>query len=407
MIGAGQEAEPRILVLDDEPFMLKVIVRTLTTLGFSRIEGCDSGAKALERIGDPDAPPDIILCDLNMPVMDGLAFIRNLVDLSFAGSIVLISGEDERTLQTAEALVRAHGIAMLGHLRKPLKPAALAEVLGRWRAQGREKGAGQQKVYDAAALEAALSNDELTLHYQPKVAVASGQVVGVEALARWQHPADGLVLPEQFIGVAEESGLIDTLTRQMLTKALKQARSWRDGGLPLTMAVNLSMDNLASVGFADFVSQETAQAGLAPQDLVLELTESRLIKDMRAPLEVLVRLRMKRFHISIDDFGTGHSSLTQLRDLPFSELKIDRGFVRGAWSNDTKRVIYDASCRLARELDMEIVAEGVETREDWQFVRNTACGLAQGYFIAKPMGAADLPAWMESWKARLADLGIG
>jgi len=406
MNGSGQtqaesEAKPRILVLDDEPFMLKLIVRTLTNLGFSQVGGCDSGMRALEDIRQPEGSPDVILCDLNMPEMDGLAFIRNLVDLDFAGSVVLVSGEDERMLQSAEALVRAHGIAMLGHLRKPVQPAALTSLLKDWRSNGRKSGKGPRKIYDAAALEAALLHDQIFLHYQPKVVVATGEVVGVEALARWQHPLDGLVMPDQFIGVAEESGLIDTFTRQIVIKALGQGRLWRESGLPLKVSVNLSTDNLVSVGFADFILRETAQAGLTPRDVVLEVTESRLIKDLRAPLEILARLRMKRFHISIDDFGTGHSSLTQLRDLPFDELKIDRGFVHGAWNNETKRVIYDASCRIARELNMEIVAEGVETQEDWQFLRKTACGLAQGYYIAKPMPALHLPAWVEAWGSRV------
>ena len=401
---AKGDAMPAILVLDDEPFMLKLIIRTLSNLGYLRVGGCDNGLAALDRIRVPGDTPDVILCDLNMPEMDGMAFVRNLVGQRFAGSMILISGEDERMLQTAEALVRAHGITMLGHLRKPVQPAALTDLLSRWSPKVCETQRAQRKMYGADDFRAALAGDQIHMHYQPKVSVISGQVVGVEALARWWHPEDGLVMPDQFIGVAEENGLIDELTKQALTKALDQARRWREEGLPLKVAVNLSTDNLTSVGFADFVCREAERAGVAPQDVVLELTESRLIKDLRAPLEVLARLRMKRFHISIDDFGTGHSSLAQLRDLPFSELKIDRGFVHGAWNNDTKRVIYDASCGLARQLGMDIVAEGVETQEDWRFLRETNCGLAQGYFIAKPMEASALPGWLPTWKARLAEL---
>jgi len=401
---AKRDAEPLILVLDDEPFMLKLIVRTLSHLGYARVEGYENGVAALDRIRSPDGPPDIVLCDLNMPEMDGLAFVRNLVELRFLGSVILVSGEDERMLQTAEALVRAHGVALLGHVRKPVQPDELTVLLGRWRAQADDAARDQRKVYSIDALRRALTDDEIILHYQPKVSVTSGQVIGVEALARWLHPWDGLVMPAQFIAAAEESGLIDALTRQVLSKALDQARAWRENGLRLSMAVNLSTDNLASLDFADFVAREADRAGVAPQDLVLEVTETRLIRDLRTPLEVLVRLRMKRFHISIDDFGTGHSSLAQLRDLPFNELKIDHGFVHGAWNNDTKRAIYEASCGLARQLGMEIVAEGVEDRDDWMFLRGTSCDYAQGYFIAKAMAADDLPAWINVWKSRVADL---
>ena len=175
-----------------------------------------------------------------------------------------------------------------------------------------------------------------------------------------KHPADGLVLPEQLISVAEAHGLIDALTHVVLAEAIAQAKAWREAGLQLRIAVNVSMDNLASVAFADQVSREAASAGVPPQDIVLELTESRLMLDQRAPLESLTRLRMKRFRLSIDDFGTGHSSLTQLGEIPFDELKIDRSFVHGALHDATRQAIYGASLGLGRQLHMEVVAEGVE-----------------------------------------------
>jgi EAL domain-containing protein (putative c-di-GMP-specific phosphodiesterase class I) len=161
------------------------------------------------------------------------------------------------------------------------------------------------------------------------------------------------------------------------------------------------MHNLSSIAFADFVAGEAIAAGVVPQDIVLEMTESSLIRDQRAPLEVLIRLRLKRFRLSIDDFGTGHSSLTQLCDIPFDELKIDRSIVHGAWRDGTLRVMYDASLRLGKQLGEQVIAEGVEDRDDWDSVRSTKCDPAQGYFIAYPMPAADLAGWIESWKGRL------
>jgi EAL domain-containing protein (putative c-di-GMP-specific phosphodiesterase class I) len=240
-------------------------------------------------------------------------------------------------------------------------------------------------------------------YYQPKVLVATGEVKGVEALVRWRHPVDGMVYPDQFIGVAEEHGLIHDLTRAVLGEALIQARLWRDRGMALRMAVNVSMDDLASLDFPELVAGQAAIAGVAPEDVVLEVTESRLMKDLKTPLEVLARLRLKRFSLSIDDFGTGHSSLAQLRNFPFDELKVDRGFVHGACRDKTLRAIFDASLGLATNLGMDIVAEGVEDRDDWDFLRRTGCRLAQGYFIARPMPADDLPAWLRAWEARFQD----
>ncbi len=391
----------RILVLDDESFMLKLIGRVLANLGFSQVKSFDSGRAALESFDRPNDPPDLILLDLNMPEMDGIEFVRHLVERLYNGSLILISGEDERMLLTAVKLVRAHQLSVLGHLHKPVKPEALSALLDNWKPPSPGNPRAANKVYGADAVRNAINNNELVNYYQPKVLVTTGRVVGVETLVRWRHPVDGMVLPDQFIGMAEKYGLIDDLTRVVMTGALAQTKIWQDAGLALRVAVNVSMDNLASLGFPDFLAGLTANAGVSPQEVVLEVTESRLMPDLRAPLEILTRLRLKRFQLSIDDFGTGHSSLSQLRDIPFDELKIDRGFVHGACSNERVRAIYNASLSLARQLGMEIVAEGVEDRDDWDYLRQTGCDLAQGYFIAKPMPAADLPAWMDAWQERL------
>ncbi|TFD81120.1 EAL domain-containing protein [Cryobacterium sp. Sr8] len=389
-----------ILTLDDETFMLKLLARMLAKLGFTEVTACDNGAEALERVAAP-LPPDLILLDLNMPGMDGIEFVRKLVDQGYTGSVILVSGEDERILKSTVHLIQAHRITVLGHLSKPVSLARLAAMTDRWRPA--EAPHAAKKTYGAAELGAAIANGELTNYYQPKVDVASGDVVGVETLVRWRHPVDGLVFPDQFIGTAEEDGLIDELTRVVLTGALDQARAWRRAGLHLRVAVNLSMVSFSSVAFADFVAGAAAAAEVAPQDIVLELTESRLMLDQRAPLEILTRLRMKRFRLSIDDFGTGHSSLSQLRDFPFDELKIDRSFVHGASRDTTSRAMYAASLSLGKQLGMEVVAEGVEDRDDWDLVRNTKCDLAQGYFIARPMPAADLAGWIPTWQERVRE----
>ena len=385
-------------MLDDESFMHKLLAHILTGLGFTSVVTCDNGVAALERVDAHENAPNLILLDLNMPQMDGIEFVRKLVEHNYTGSLILVSGEDERVLQMAEKLIKAHQIAILGHLRKPVSLAGLSALVDKWRPAGAHRAA--TKTFGADELRKAIVNDELLNYYQPKVAVATGAVVGVETLVRWRHPVAGLVSPDQFIGVAEEHGLIDGLTRVVLIGAMAQSKAWQQAGLHLSVAINISMDSLSLVAFADFVAEAAAAAGVAPQDIVLELTESCLMLDQRAALEILARLRLKRFRLSIDDFGTGHSSLTQLRDIPFDELKIDRSFVHGAWRDETALAIYNASLGLGKQLAMEVVAEGVEDREDWDLVRATKCNVAQGDFIARPMPAADLPGWIDSWKGR-------
>lgn len=395
------KATIKILILDDEPFMLKLLARMLANQGFVHVVCCNNGKDALARLNVESTRPDLILLDLNMPEMDGIEFIRYLVERQFTGSLILVSGEDERMLKTTERLVQAHKIAVLGYLQKPVTPDALLAMLTQWSPPSKAAPAKPRKTYSSDDIRLAIVKGELVNYYQPKVSVATGTVIGVETLVRWQHATDGLVFPNQFITVAESSGLINELTRLVLLNAFNQAKRWQQSGVDLRVAVNVSMDNLASLDFQDLVVDLATQVGIPPNKIVLEVTESQLMRDIRVSLEILTRLRLKRFHLSIDDFGTGHSSLAQLRDIPFDELKIDQGFVHQAWRDDTLRVIYDASLALAKQLNMESVAEGVEDRQDWDFLRQTGCDLAQGNFISKPLLASEFDDWISYWQQRV------
>jgi len=395
----------KILILDDDTFMLKLLTRMLTKQGYTTVSACDNGRDALKRIDNADTCPDLILLDLNMPDMDGIEFVRYLVDRNYHGNLVLVSGEDERMLKTAEKLVHAHKIPMLGYLHKPVNPEKLSEILQKWEPySATNQQQSDKKIYSAAEIQSAISNHELVNYYQPKVSVATGDVIGVETLVRWHHPEDGLILPDRFIHIAEQYGLINDLTGLVLRQALAQAKIWHRSGQVLRVAINVSMDNLTSLDFQDLVVKLVTENGLPPQKITLEVTESQLMgSDTRIPLEILTRLRLKRFHLSIDDFGTGHSSMAQLRDIPFSELKIDQGFVHRAWMDDTLRAIYDASLSMAKQLGMEVVAEGVEDRNDWELLRQTGCDYAQGNFVSVPLLPADFSQWMEEWQSRVRD----
>jgi EAL domain-containing protein (putative c-di-GMP-specific phosphodiesterase class I) len=250
----------------------------------------------------------------------------------------------------------------------------------------------------------AITHREFVNYYQPQVELTTGAVIGVESLIRWRRGEQGIVGPGHFIGVAESSGLIDEITRYVMIEALTQRRAWQDMGLKLAISVNVSMDDLAHLDFPEFLAFETARAGVAPSEVVLEVTESRLMKDPMAVLDVLTRLRLKRFRLSIDDFGTGYSSLAQLRDIAFDELKVDLSFVHGASHDSKMQAIVEGSCRMANQLGMTIVAEGVEDRDDWDFVRRAHCDVAQGYFIGKPMTPMDLPSWIDEWNRRVPEL---
>ncbi len=396
----AENTEIRILVLDDELFMLKLHAQMLANLGFASVSTSQSGHDALARMDEDKEAPDLILLDLSMPAMDGLEFIRRLVDRKFEGRLILVSGEDERVLRTVEKLAEAHHIRVLGHLSKPVQEDKLAILLRRWRPASGTFEIAWKKVYSEEAVSQAIEGEQLTVHYEPQVLVNTGEFTGVEALVRWRHPKDGMVVPQQFVGVAESSGLIHKLTRFVFSRAMSQLAAWREAGLHSKMAVNVSIDALSSLDFADFANEQANIWGVSPKDVTIEVTESRLMQDLRAPLEVLTRLHLMRFQLSIDDFGTGYSSLSQLQDIPFSELKIDRSFVHRGTSDKTVRTMYNTCLGLARQLKMSTVAEGVEDRHDWEFVRASDCEIAQGYFVGRAMPPEAMPGWAAKWSKR-------
>ncbi len=393
----------RILVVDDDPFICRLMNRQLQTLGFTQIELCERARTALERLEREPNTADLIFCDLQMPEMDGVEFIRHLVGVGYRGVLVLVSGEDERILQSAERLARAHQLRVAGTLYKPVSSKQLQHLLEAL-PNPRQERTAPAASYGADELAHGIAAGQLVNHYQPKVDLRSGAVIGVETLVRWQHPEDGLVYPDRFIAAAEDHGLIDALTRTVLRRALRDARSWQLQGRALQLAVNVSMDNLVRLDFPEFVEQEALAAGMAPGMLILEVTESHLMKNRQAALDILTRLRLKRIGLSVDDFGTGHSSLVQLRDIPFTELKIDRSFVHGAWRDSALSAILGSSLDMARKLGMKTVAEGVEDRDDWNHLCAAGCDVAQGWFIARAMPAEQLIGWLDDRQANPAAL---
>ena len=394
----------QILLIDDDPFALKLLARQLALEGFAEVTSCQQAQQALDILEARPESIDLVFCDLQMPDIDGVEVVRHLARIGYRGSLVLVSGEDGRVVQTVQRLARAHDVEMLGILSKPVEREALHQLLSAQAARRVVLPFAPRRVFAPEELRKAIAGGQLINHYQPKVELSSGRVVGVEALVRWQHPQAGLVSPDQFIGIAEEHGLIDALTREVLTVALTQARHWQEQGLDLKLAVNVSMDNLATLDFPDEVARLVHEAGVLPTRLILEVTESRLMKDVRAPLDILTRLRLKHIGLSIDDFGTGHSSLAQLRDIPFDELKLDRSFVNGADKDPALCAIVQSTLAMARQLGMQSVGEGVEDQADWDFLHAMRCDVAQGYFIARPMPGASLPAWIKAWAPRGVEL---
>ena len=243
-------------------------------------------------------------------------------------------------------------------------------------------------------LRQALDNDSFELHYQPKASLRDGAVEGVEALVRWHHPGRGIVPPDEFIPLAEQTGVIKPLTAWVLDHALAQCRAWCDSGLDLTVAVNLSVRNLLDIHLPEAIGELLRKHELPPAKLELEITESSIVADQVRALDVLGRLDEMGIGLSVDDFGTGYSSLAYLKDLPVRELKIDRKFVNNMTEDGDDAFIVRSTIDLGRNLGLRVVAEGVETQAVWDQLAELGCDTAQGYFLSRPLPAADLTGWL-------------
>jgi len=382
-----------ILLVDDSAFARSVGNRVLRNAGIESIQEAASGRIAIDLLAQFGETVDVVFCDLMMPDMDGVEMIRHIAALPVQPALVFLSVANAALLNTAEDTARARGLRVLGIIQKPLTPDAVRRVLGRIDDQ---PGPVESRsvVVTPADLEVALEKEQIVLHFQPKVSLTAGSVVGFEALARWQHPDKGMIPPTVFIGVAEQCGKIGALTDRVTKLALRQCADWMHAGMSTRVSVNLSAYTLVNLDLPDRLVKEAERFGVHPRQLILEITESGLFHDTADTLEILARLHMKGFPLSIDDFGTGYSSMEQLRRIPFAEMKIDRAFVNGAADSAKARAILESSAALGRSLQMSVVAEGVETREDWSAVRTAGVDLVQGYFVAKPMAADQIPAWL-------------
>jgi len=392
------EIDLTVLVVDDDFIMHRVTTTILNDQGIKKVFNALSGPKALEIIVENPDDIELIICDLNMPGMDGVEFMRHLADRHYSNSLILTSGEDIRILKTVEKLAIEHELHVLGVMEKPVTPAKLNEML---EAFDRIKSEGTMIMAEPCSLEElveALNNDEFDVYFQPKIDLKSRRVTGLEALVRWNHPVKGLIRPDTFISMAEENNLIGQLTQIVCKKSIRYATELQAVKSDINIAINISVDALKNLEWPDVMAGLVENAGLEHSRITFEITESRLMENISVALDILSRLSLKRFKLSIDDFGTGYSSMEQLQRIPFSELKIDRAFVNGASEDTSARAILESSVLLAKKLNMKVVAEGVETQKDWNLLESLEVDQVQGYFISRPLPFEKLVDWLKNWQ---------
>lgn len=396
-----------LLVVDDSIVQRRHAVALSRSLGIDLVYEAGNGIEALELLAMLVLPPGAIIVDLEMPGMDGIELVQRLHERHPDVPVIVASSRESALIDSVENMGRILGLHVLAGLQKPLTAAALVEAFGRRDLlPGAVAGdaTARREPPGVAELQRAIELGEIVAHYQPKVDVRTGIVRGVEVLARWQHPERGMVYPDHFIPLAEQEGLILPLTLSVTAQALAQAAAWNARGLRLSMAVNLSARLLDAPDLVQRIASLLGRHDVPASQLIIEITESSVVDYFGNALGALARLRLMGCGLSIDDYGTGFSSMQQLARIPFTELKIDRSFVHGAHRKRNLCVILESALDMARRLGLVSVAEGIETLEDWRMLQEFGCTVGQGYLIGRPMPAGDFPGWMKKHQAELPRL---
>jgi EAL domain-containing protein (putative c-di-GMP-specific phosphodiesterase class I)/ActR/RegA family two-component response regulator len=390
-VATRSDAVRRLLVVDDEPVQCLIVTRAMTAFGFAA-DTAGSLDEAIDLLAHQDY--DAVVLDLSLGAQEGISLLRVIAESPADPVVIFITRRDERVRAASVRLAAELGLRVAGALAKPCGPAALRSLFERappHRARHPQQHPAPPTIDE---LRDALNRQQIVTTYQPKVSLVDGEVVSVEALARWRHPPRRPVPPEIFIPLAEQSGLIMSLTRRVLADALAACQRWRRHHPACSVAVNVSPLVLANPDLPEEIESLLLHHCLSPSALIAEITETTFIANPVLAMELLTRLRIKGIGLSLDDFGTGYSSLLSLLRLPFTELKIDRSFVASCETDPEAWKIIRATISLARELGLCVVAEGVETATVADRLRSAGCQVGQGWCFGYPMSEPALRTWM-------------
>ncbi|WP_432444002.1 EAL domain-containing response regulator [Pseudomonas syringae] len=397
----------KVLILEDHPFQLMALHQMLNANQVFDVLAADSVEVARLSL-QSRGPVDIAICDLQMEGPDGLELIRFMAENGLARALIIVSCSAACVLEGVAQLALAQGLNVLGYMQKPASAGALYELLeayGPGRSDCIEQAASGSTFSALCAIElfdptgsgpidvASIAEQWIT-YFQPKVSL-QGELLGAEALVRWQHPVYGLLAPGRFIEAIEAEGLTVALTWRVLDQALQfSAQAMREQGEALSVAVNIDPHVLQQLDFAEQITQALARHGVPATALTLEILEQDAARPETWQLEGLLRLCMQGCKLSIDDFGMGASNIDRLLQLPFSELKIPTEFVRGMADDARKSAVVAGALLMAQRLSMSVVVEGVETIEDVHSLLALGDPAIQGYFIARPMSASAFMRWV-------------
>ncbi|AKQ55623.1 EAL domain-containing response regulator [Bordetella hinzii] len=389
--------QPAVLVIEDHPVQRLVIVRALEMLGYTRILQAPEGYEALEQLKRHGAA-DIVICDVRTPGMDGTQFLREASQRNLVKSVILSSDVSSDLTAAILHMASLSGIQVLGDLGKPLKLSRLESLLRRYEADA-AAAPGHAEAPDheppsAEEIRRGLDRGEFIPYYQPKFDVRTLQPAGAEVLARWNHPDRGLLSPSYFIEAVKHCDELDRMTWALADQAMAQTARSVLMGRGASLALNVETCQLGSAQLMTDLIAALERHALPATALTIEVTETGLLSVQAATLETLVRLRLLGCTVSIDDFGTGFSSMERLCNLPFNQLKIDASFVRRLPGDARSESVIAATLSLAESLGITVVAEGIETPDQRNALLDMRCALGQGYWYARPMSGDEYESWL-------------
>lgn len=378
----------RLLIIDDEPQIAEFVRDVAERNGYAAASA--DSFEAFRRLYS-EFVPNVIVVDLQMPGADGVELLRYMASQGCRARIIIISGMDQKVLASTRRLGREYGLDIVATLQKPIMLKELTRIL-----------ANQDSAPEltAADLRDALELGQIVLRYQPKIELAGAgapKPAAAEALVHWQHPEHGLLQPDCVVTLASASGLIGGLTDYVLRTAIEQMKQWQDAGARIAVSVNLPPDLIDDLEFPDRLANLLRQFDVPASQLCIEITERGAMKHVGRTMDILTRLRLKGIGLSIDDFGTGSSSLVQLFKMPFNELKIDRSFVMEMIDNPEAATIVRVLIDLAHSLDMRACAEGVENQAISDAVAALGCDTMQGFHYSKSIPPDKLLAMFDRW----------
>lgn len=398
-----------VLIIEDSKAQRLFMLELCRQMGITEIAEADNGRSALAVMDGRSKPFDLLICDLEMPDIDGIELINLLSARHIRSGLIIASGLERSLLSAVELMASTEGLYVLGALQKPVAEAELLALVRKYQQDDlKQKQACEQRerlLLGKEELQQALTERRFVLHYQPKIDFATVKLTGAEALVRLQGTDGQLIFPNDFIPLCERFGLIDELSYQVIELAIAQQQRWLAAGLSLSISVNLSAYSFEQSEFSARVIALIKDCAVPPNSLIFEVTETGVIKDIGRALAILTRLRLFGCGLSIDDYGTGYSSVKQLSQIPFTELKVDRSLVDGISTKAHLQVIFESTLSMCQKLGIELVAEGVERPDDWHYLQQAGCNIAQGYLISPPLPEQRFCQWVQNGMTFLSKVG--